>query len=76
MLTPKILNRVEILKQNFIQSTRLPFRDLLPQSTIQQIIDELQIKYRNLFFFVVHYIYLTLADLQSLIGISKLNLLP
>ncbi len=45
MLTSKISNRVEILKQNFIQSAGLPFRDLLPQSTIQQIIDELQIKY-------------------------------
>lgn len=45
MLTSKISNRVEILKQNFIQSTGLPFRDLLPQSTIQEIIDELQIKY-------------------------------
>lgn len=45
MLTSKIPNRVEILKQKFLQSAGLPFRELLPQSTIQQAINELKIKY-------------------------------
>jgi hypothetical protein len=50
MLTPKIPNRAEILKQKFMQSAGLPFRELLPESTIQQAIDELKIKYyRRLF---------------------------
>ncbi len=45
MLTSKIPNRVEILKQKFTTSAGLPFRELLPQSVIQQIVDELKIKY-------------------------------
>lgn len=45
MLTSKIANRADILKQKFTQSTGLPFRELLPQSMIQQILDELNIKY-------------------------------
>ncbi len=41
----KIPNRVEILKQKFTQSAGLPLRELLPQSMIEQVIDELKIKY-------------------------------
>lgn len=43
-------NRVEILKHKFTQSLGLPFRDLLSEATIQQVIDELQIKYRRRLF--------------------------
>lgn len=39
-------NRVKILKDKFTQSLGLPFQELLPESEIQKIIDELQIKYR------------------------------
>jgi hypothetical protein len=39
-------NRVKILKEKFTQSLGLPFQDLLPEQTIHQAIDELQIKYR------------------------------
>ncbi|BAZ14897.1 hypothetical protein NIES4071_67670 [Calothrix sp. NIES-4071] len=50
MLTSKIPNRVEIIKQKFTQSVGLPFRELLPQSVIQQTIDELKIKYSRRIF--------------------------
>lgn len=36
MSTPNIPNRVQILKQKFTQSLGLPFRDLLPESTITE----------------------------------------
>ena len=39
-------NRVKILKEKFAQSLGLPFQDLLPELAIQQVIDELKIKYR------------------------------
>jgi hypothetical protein len=39
-------NRVEILKKKFTKSLGLPFQDLLPESAIQQVLDELKIKYR------------------------------
>ncbi len=39
-------NRVKILKDKFTQSLGLPFQELLPESKVQKIIDELQIKYR------------------------------
>ena len=39
-------NRVKILKEKFVESLGLPFQDLLPESAIQQAIDELKIKYR------------------------------
>lgn len=41
-------NRVKILKDKFTQSWGLPFLKLLPESTIQSIIEELKIKYRRL----------------------------
>ncbi len=39
-------NRVKILKEKFSTSWGLPFQNLLPESVIQEIIDELKIKYR------------------------------
>lgn len=39
-------NRVKILKQKFSQSLGLPFEELLPESAIRPLIDELKIKYR------------------------------
>ncbi len=39
-------NRVKILKEKFVQSLGLPFQELLPESAIQQVINELKIKYR------------------------------
>lgn len=39
-------NRVKILKEKFSTSWGLPFQSLLPESVIQEIIDELKIKYR------------------------------
>lgn len=38
-------NRVKILKEKIAQSLGLPFQNLLPESAIQQVIDELKIKY-------------------------------
>jgi Insertion element 4 transposase N-terminal len=43
-------NRVEILKEKFVNSYGLPFQEVLPQSLIQEVIAELKIKYyRRLF---------------------------
>jgi hypothetical protein len=41
-----VINRVKILKQKFSQSWGLPFEELLPESAIIQVIEELKIKYR------------------------------
>lgn len=46
MTIPTLPNRVQILKQKFTQSLGLPFRDLLPTSTIQEALDAEKIKYR------------------------------
>lgn len=43
-------NRVKILKEKFVQSLGLPFQELLPEPTIHQAIDELNIKYRRRLF--------------------------
>lgn len=43
-------NRVTILKEKFRQSLGLPFQNLLPESVIQETIDELKIKYRRRLF--------------------------
>jgi hypothetical protein len=43
-------NRVEILKQKFAQSVGLPFRDLLPESTIIKALEAEKVKYRNRLF--------------------------
>lgn len=45
-----IANRVKILKQKFNQSLGLPFRDLLPESTIQQALEAEKVKYRQRLF--------------------------
>ncbi|MGV0107477.1 hypothetical protein NSTCB13_06361 [Nostoc sp. DSM 114160] len=47
MSIPNIPNRVQILKQKFTNSLGLPFQDLLPESTIREILQELKIKYRR-----------------------------
>jgi hypothetical protein len=41
-----VTNRVKILKHKFTQSLGLPFQDLLPESEIQKVLDELKLKYR------------------------------
>jgi hypothetical protein len=41
---------VKILKEKFTQSLGLPFQNLLPESEIQKVLDELKIKYRQRLF--------------------------
>ncbi|MDZ4878250.1 MAG: IS4 family transposase ISAcma16 [Chroococcidiopsis cubana SAG 39.79] len=43
-------NRVKILKEKFSQSLGLPFEELLPVSVIEQVMNELNIKYRRRLF--------------------------
>ena len=43
-------NRVEVLKQKFAQSLGLPFRNILPESTIIEALEAEKIKYRNRLF--------------------------
>ena len=43
-------NRAEILKQKFTQSLGLPFRKLLPESEIEQVLIEEKVQYRNCVF--------------------------
>ncbi|HEY9821305.1 MAG TPA: IS4 family transposase [Candidatus Sericytochromatia bacterium] len=43
-------NRVEILKQHFANSVGLPFKELLPESTIIEILEAQKLKYRNRLF--------------------------
>lgn len=43
-------NRVEILKQKFAQSVGLPFRNLLPESTIMEALAAEKVEYRNRLF--------------------------
>ncbi|MCC5632690.1 IS4 family transposase [Nostoc sphaeroides CHAB 2801] len=42
--------RVQILKDKFHQSLGLPFKELLPESAIKQVISELKIKYKKRLF--------------------------
>jgi hypothetical protein len=42
-----IPNRVQILKEKFTRRVGLPFRDLLPEATIQAALNTLEIKYRR-----------------------------
>ena len=50
MTTSNIPNRVQILKEKFTNSIGLPFRDLLPEATIQEALNILEIKYRRRLF--------------------------
>lgn len=50
MSNTNIPNRAKILKQKFSQSIGLPFRDLLSESIIQEVLDTLKIKYRRRLF--------------------------
>lgn len=43
-------NRVEILKQKFANSIGLPFRDVLPESTIIEALEAEKVEYRNRLF--------------------------
>lgn len=43
-------NRVEILKHKFTTSVGLPFREILPESTIMEALAAEKIKYRNRLF--------------------------
>lgn len=47
MTTFNIPNRVQILKRKFTNSVGLPFRHLLPETTIQEILETLEVKYRR-----------------------------
>lgn len=46
MITYTMPKRVQILKHKFSTSIGLPFKDLLPEAVISEIINELKIKYR------------------------------
>ncbi len=61
MTTTTVPNRVQVLKTKFTQSLGLPFRELLPESEIQQVIDEINIKYRRRLFdpFVTLWVFLS-----------------
>ena len=50
MINTNIPNRAKILKQKFTQSIGLPFRDLLSESIIQEVLDTLKVKYRRRLF--------------------------
>jgi len=50
MTTPNIPNRVQILKEKFTTSVGLPFRDLLPEASIEEALKALEIKYRRRLF--------------------------
>ncbi|WNN90699.1 hypothetical protein [Gloeocapsopsis dulcis] len=50
MSTPTIPNRVEILKQKFTNSLGLPFQYILPESTIQEVLNAENITYRKRLF--------------------------
>jgi hypothetical protein len=50
MTTSNIPNHVQILKEKFTASVGLPFRDLLPEATIQAALNALEIKYRRRLF--------------------------
>ena len=40
-------NRAEILKQQFMQSLGLPWQELLPESRLDEILQEENVSYRN-----------------------------
>jgi hypothetical protein len=46
MITYTMPKRVQILKHKFSTSIGLPFKDLLPEAAITEVISELKIKYR------------------------------
>ncbi len=50
MTTSNIPNRVQILKQKLESSVGLPFRELLPETTIQETLNTLEFKYRRRLF--------------------------
>ncbi len=50
MTTSNISNRVQILFEKFTVSVGLPFRDLLPEATIEAALNALEIKYRRRLF--------------------------
>lgn len=54
-------NRVQILKQKFAQSVGLPFRDLLPESTIQYALTAENVTYRRRLFdpFITIWVFLS-----------------
>lgn len=60
-MTTTVPNPVKVLKTKFTQSLGLPFRELLPESEIQQAIDELNIKYRRRLFdpFITLWVFLS-----------------
>lgn len=45
--TPTMPNRAEILKQQFMQSLGLPWQELLPESRLEEILQEEDVLYRN-----------------------------
>lgn len=43
-------NRVKILKWQYANTVGLPFRELLPESIINEVLEVLHVKYRNRLF--------------------------
>lgn len=50
MSISRVTNQVQTLKQKFINSLGLPFRDLLPESTIIEVLAAEKITYRRRLF--------------------------
>ncbi|MEO1373104.1 MAG: IS4 family transposase [Cyanobacteria bacterium J06635_10] len=50
MISSTVPRRVQILKKKFSNSIGLPFKELLPETVITEIIDDLKIKYRSRLF--------------------------
>ena len=50
MTTFNIPNRVQILKRKFTNSVGLPFCNPLPEATIQEVLEALEVKYRRRLF--------------------------
>ncbi len=61
-------NRVKILKEKFSQSVGLPFAELLPESEINESIQELNIKYHQRIFSPVVTIW---AFLSQVLDVDK-----
>lgn len=49
-ITTTVTLRVQILKEKYSQSLGLPFKELLPETAIKQVISELKIKYKKRLF--------------------------
>jgi hypothetical protein len=78
MTTSNIPNRVQILKDKFTVSVGLPFRELLPEATIQAALNALEIQYRRRLFdpFVTLWAFLSqVLDKEIYVYLLAYNLL-